>query len=334
MHYFIQYAAGTGDLILDSLPQFVDDIEILYQDDSAMIFDSPSKPASVAAIPFAKNAFVLIASTARGSIDRGVVQLSRILADINMPQLPGRNTAFRVMVHIDGELAPVDQRSKAALERVISAKTRARVEPRGMCQEYWVVGRLDMRELILCARLPKEARPPKAKGAISYELSSMLVAASRPHPQDVYLDPFAGSGSFIQARLGMPARQIFYSDRDLRLFKNNFPPEFNRDRRVKLLSDDALSLPSISDGHIDVIVTDPPWGEHEDIGMSYHKFAVTMANTFDRVLHPIGGRFVVLGSRREEATLEDGLLAASFTIHASHHILVNGHPATVLIGGR
>jgi tRNA G10 N-methylase Trm11 len=330
----MQYPAGTSDLILDAISNQIRGVDVLYRDDSATIFDSRSSAREVASLPFAKNAFMVLTSTARGNIDKGVEQLGRSVSKIQLPNQSPRVNAFRTMIHIDGELSSVSQKSKRALEGAIASRTGAHLEPRGKCQEYWVIGRLDMRELLLCMRLPKPKRPPKARGALSYELSAMLVHASRPHPKDTILDPFAGSGSFVQARLEFPAHKIWYSDRDLRAFRPNLPREMTTDKRVGFLSDDALTLPSFPDGGVDVIVTDPPWGEHEDLGMPYSDFANAMAKNFDRVLDAVHGRFVILCSRRTSEIIVHSLKGASFEISVSHSILVNGHPATVLVGGR
>jgi hypothetical protein len=333
MRYLIQYVAGAGDLILDALPSYVENIEVRYRDDSAMVFDSNSRVDRVASIPFAKNAFVVIATTPRGSIDKGVNHLSCVLQTQRFPALPSGTRNFRTMIHIDGELHSVDKGAKSALEQAIATRTGGRVEPRGMCREFWVVGRLDLPDLLFCARLPKARRPPKAKGAVSYELSSMLVSASRPDPRDVFLDPFAGSGSFVLARQDMPARRIWYSDTNGSL-RTDLPREMTNDRRVRFLKEDALTLPTIPDGSIDVIVTDPPWGEFEDVGMPYRVFARGIAESFDRVLDQLRGKFVLLSARRMAETLVGSLKDVGFDVTATHEILMNGHPATVIIGRR
>jgi 16S rRNA G966 N2-methylase RsmD len=334
MRYLIQFPAGTGDLILDALTPYVGNFKVHYRDDSAMIFDSQAAEGKVASIPFAKNSFVVIASTPRGGIDRGVGQLGRLAASAKFPPGSLRNSKFRTMIQIDGGLSAVDRNVKAGLDRSISRRTGQRVEPRGMCQEYWVIGRTDLAELLLCARLPKQKRTAKAKGAVSYELSSMLVAASRPSARDCFLDPFAGSGSFVLARLESDARQIWYSDINLQEFERDFPRELYSDRRVDFLDDDALVLSSVPDGQIDVIVTDPPWGEYDDVGMPYAEFARAMVKSFSRVLNKIKGRFVVLTSRKTATLIEREFAKGGFSINSTHEILVNGHPATVLVGAR
>jgi 16S rRNA G966 N2-methylase RsmD len=299
-----------------------------------MIFDSSVTEGRVADIPFAKNSFVVIASTPRGGIDKGVGQLGRFAASAKFPPSSLRNSRFRTMIQIDGGLSAVDRRVKAGLDGAISTRTGQRIEPRGMCQEYWVIGRTGLGELLLCARLPKRRRAPKAKGALSYELSSMLVAASRPSARDVFLDPFAGSGSLVLARAESDAHQIWYSDISLREFERDFPRELYADRRVDFLDDDALTLSSVPDGQVDVIVTDPPWGEYDDVGMPYVEFARAMVKSFGRVLHKPKGRFVVLTSRKAAATMEREFAKGGFSINSAQEILVNGHPATVLIGAR
>ena len=334
MRYLIQFPAGTDDLVLDAISPYAGNFKVHYRDDSAMIFDSTAPQSKVAGIPFAKNSFVVIASTRRRGIDKGVNQLSRLAASTKFPPSSARNTWFRTMIHIDGELSAVDQRTKTALERAISAKTGQRVEPRGRCQEYWVLGRLDLSELLLCARLPKEKRPPKAKGALSCELSSMLVAASRPSARDVFLDPFAGNGSLVLARLESQAHQIWYSDLNLSRLERDFPRELAAEKRVGFLDDDALSLSSVPDERVDVIVTDPPWGEHEDVGIPYAEFARAMVESFDRVLSRPSGRFVVLTSRMTAPSVEQAFVEGGFSVNSAHEILVNGHPATVLVGTR
>ncbi|MCX4448381.1 TRM11 family methyltransferase [Streptomyces sp. NBC_01789] len=335
MRYFIQYPAGTSAIVAEAMTHFVEDFHPEYQDDSAMLFRSTSPMERVASIPFAKNAFAVISETRRGDINANVAQLTGSLRTPQFPALPGeRARGFRVMVHVDGELAAIGSAHKRELERTISACTGLRLEAGGRGQEYWVIGRLDMDSLMFSARLPKPARPRKARGALSHELSSMLVLASDPHPDDTFLDPFAGSGSFVVARLGMPAREIIYSDLDLAEHHEDLPPEAQSDGRVRLLAEDALALPSVADGSVDVVVTDPPWGEHEELPMPYEEFADTTSLSLARVLRPETGRFVLLCARRGAAAFEEALENAGLRVAATHDILVNGHPATVFTGTR
>jgi tRNA G10 N-methylase Trm11 len=93
-------------------------------------------------------------------------------------------------------------------------------------------------------------------------------------------------------------------------------------------------LPSIKDGSVDCIVTDPPWGEHEQVDVEYDEFAAEMPHSFDRILDPASGRLVLLVARKLLATVADQWPHHHLQIKRFYDILINGHPATVLAGGR
>jgi len=331
VRYFIQFTAGIGDLVRQSLAGELSRMRVEYADDSAMIFEAGDRPGLVAVLPYVKNAFLVVASVGRSNLDASVAKLASKAKNASFPRSPDRGYGFRLMFHIDGSLVPVSSKSKGTLERAVAARTGRRVEPRGNCQEYWVVGRTTLEELLLCMRLPKPSREEKARGAISHELSAALVAASGPDPRDVFLDPFGGSGSFAAARLEHPVQRVWYSDTRLADHLPAFVGKLRRDDRVRLLNEDALRLRSIPDGSVDVIVTDPPWGEHEDLDRPYPEFAASMAASFARVLRPGTGRYVVLVNRDNAAVMRQALSAAGITPDDEHEVLVNGHPATVLV---
>ncbi len=334
MRYFVQFPAGTGGLVRDGLAARLARLRIEYADDSAMILESTTAPDGVAAIPFLKNAFLVLAVTERQNLAKSIGRLSHALRRDQFRSLARSTDRFRLMAHVDGALVPIDPRARTALEWGVTRHTGARVEPRGMGQEYWVVGRQGLPELLFCARLPKAPRRPSPKGALGYELATLLVAASGPTPEDRYLDPFAGSGALVAARAELPARTLWYSDLGLEEHRRALTAQLPARARVRLLAEDALTLPSIADGGIDVIVTDPPWGEHADLGGPFPDFARAVAKSFARTLHPVRGRYVLLINRRNADAMGDALTAAGLPPTGRHDILVNGHPASVLIGHR
>ena len=70
-----------------------------------------------------------------------------------------------------------------------------------------------------------------------------------------------------------------------------------------------MTLPSVPDGSIDVIVTDPPWGEHADLDRPFGNFARAVGESFARSLHPVRGRYVLLINRRNADAMGDALTA-------------------------
>jgi tRNA G10 N-methylase Trm11 len=148
----------------------------------------------------------------------------------------------------------------------------------------------------------------------------------------VFLDPFAGSGSIVRARMVLPYKRATFSDLAVGKPHLRVPSEIRR--RVTVLSEDALELPSISTGSVSSIVTDPPWGDHHRLEVDFSTFARRMLTSFDRVLDPRHGRLVLLLSRRAAEVTHGLWPAANLRVLRSYRLLVNGHPATAQIGGR
>ncbi len=329
--YLIQYAAGTGPLAAEALQQVLSDARELFVDDSATVIRTGRRLDSADPLPFANNVFRIVARAPRSKVPAAIRRL--------VAQLPGADLApagrqgFRVMAQIDGQLTSIDRPARAALEQALSSKVRARVTSRGGGAEYWLIGRTELNEFLLGHRLPKQRSRKAAAGALSAELSSMLIAASRPDRRDRFLDPFAGSGALLAARLAQPARRLDYVDEQLAELRPSLPDSLLRKRdNVRLFAGDARRLTMIDDHDVDVIVTDPPWGEHADVDGPYETFAAEVAAEFDRVLQARHGRLVLLSSRRraDQWAAALGPLAADRRLE----ILINGHPATVLIGSR
>jgi hypothetical protein len=331
---YIQFAAGTTSLVATALRGAYKRVHIEYEDDSAIVFETASAVYSADTFPFAKNVFEVVSEVPRGNLARSIDQLTRRVSTTKIANRRIAPQGFRVMFHLDGSLIQADAKVRSRLEREISARTGARVQARGSGAEFWVVGRRELGSLLLCLRLPKR-KLPATKGALSSELAALLVSASQPRKNDVFLDPFGGSGALVRARAQLPARELIYSDIELARFRRDALRPLLRDRRVRLLAEDATDLPSVRSGSISSVVTDPPWGEHEDLAMPAPEFARAVCESLDRVVMRERGHVVILMSRRLAPPFESALRAASFTVGPDNpRVLVNGHPATVIIATR
>jgi hypothetical protein len=323
VRYLMQFPAGLSELVEQVAHTAFSDVRVCYADDSAMVLDTRSRIGSADDIPFAKNVFVIRAETKRRGLGPSIAALAAGLPSLRSPGSNG----FRLMYHVDGQLVAPDPGARRELERAVGRATGLRLTPRGQCLEFWVIGRRESSLLYLAERLPaRAAQPPR--GSLSPELSALLVMASEPHPDDVFLDPFAGSGALVRARMRTPARSVIYNDIELDRLREAFQPPMNR--KVRLLGEDALRLPSVSTGTVDVVVTDPPWGEHDDSLGNYNEFASQMADSLKRVFKPGAGRLVVLVNRRNEDVLANALTTHEIKIYDAFHLLVNGHPASAI----
>jgi hypothetical protein len=238
---------------------------------------------------------------------------------------------FRLMFHVDGDLISVDKGQRATLEKAVAAAIGARPSPRGGCQEFWVIGRRDLNVFLFAQRLAKPFPVRQVKGALSRELSALLVAASGPRTADRMLDPFGGSGSLPLARLAWPAASVQYNDLDLKGWLPELPQELVKSPRVRLTAEDATVLPGVPTGSMDAVITDPPWGEHERIA-NYSSFVAATCDTLARVLNQRTGRYVFLVNRRGVDLYLARLAGAGLYLGPVTEVLINGHPASVLTG--
>ena len=328
MRYFAQFRAGLGELVNDALQQDLAKVKVVDSDGSSLIFDSGSGPAKVGDLGYLKNVFSVLGSVRRCAAGRAAEQFAEQILSTPMMRGQGRVTSFRTMVSVDGKLLGLPRQPRTLLESAIARSTGARLSLRGGGVEYWLIGRRGNEKMLFCRRLTRGVQPGVA-GSLGKDLATLLVKASGPRPDDVFLDPFAGCGSIVRARIALPYRRATYSD----LAAGKVPPELRRSSRVAVFTDDALELPSIPSGSVSSIVTDPPWGEY-DKGLDFATFAQQMMASFDRALDPHRGRLVLLLSRRA-AEVTHGLWAsANLQLTRCHDLLVNGHPATAQVGGR
>ena len=333
MMYYLQFPAGSLPILEDVLQQRIGKFHVRFSDDSSILFDSKVPPKQIASLSFVKNAFLVVADEARGkSIEDSIRRLSNRLRskDLAWPRLTPRGGGFRTMVHIDGQLAPISSRDRAALTTTIERATGQRLLSRGGGQEYWIIGRREFKRILFCARLARSAPAQKAAGALSAELSAMIVAASSPRPNDVVLDPFAGSGALLGARSEYPSKTLIYNDLALKEHRGRLDARL-KGKHFTALAEDAFNLRGVPSGSVDVVITDPPWGEYEELETKFAEWAQQFAALISRVLRPESKRFVVLINRRNSQALKDALRHASLPASRSLDILVNGHPATILI---
>ncbi|SDT44339.1 TRM11 family SAM-dependent methyltransferase [Microlunatus soli] len=326
------HGAGLGDLVDAAMAQDLKATKI-YADDSAMMIDTAGGASKITRLGYLKNAYRVIGSVPRrGAMQRSLDELARRASGW---ELPGGKQPFRVMFSEDGQLASVPPRSRSRLEESIARRTRGTVNRRGgRGGEYWVLTRRDLDEVLLTSRIQLPKPGQQQPGALRPDLANLLVGAAGRRPTDVFLDPFAGSGALVASRLGSPLRQAIYSD--LRYGSRSGPridPALQRSRQVTLLSEDARTLPSVDDHTVDAIVTDPPWGEFEDLGADYEEFIEDVLTSFDRVLKT-DGRVVMITARRLVGATLRHWQAHRLAVDSSHDVLVNGHPATVIVGRR
>lgn len=123
-----------------------------------------------------------------------------------------------------------------------------------------------------------------APGALRPPLAHALVFLSRPSADDVFLDPFCGSGTIPAERAEYPARRVIASDMSVEAVaaaRQNLP------QSVEVAFADATRLP-YDKGSITTVVTNPPWGKQVGRDTDLQALYARFLKECRRVLAPRG----------------------------------------------
>lgn len=323
------HAAGLGDLIALSLSADLG-ASVLYADDSAVLISTKAPATKLGRLTYVKNAFVVVGSVPRRREMRQAIET--ISRELNRWRLPHSRRPFRLMVSEDGQLASVPSASRSRLEGAVTRTTGGRFTPRGGGDEYWIISRRQLGEVLFCQRVPRPVRRQPARGGLAPDVAEVIVnALGRPRSSDVVLDPFAGSGALIAARVRKPFREAICSDLGYGDGSVEMPPGMAVNPKIRKLAEDARTLASVPDHSVDVVVTDPPWGEFDQVAVSAESLIDAALGAIRRVLRP-GGKLAMLVGRRLATDVSKRWLDNNFRIRGSYDLLINGHPATLLIG--
>jgi len=329
MKVLCMHAAGLGELVAMSLAADVN-AQIVYADDSATMINTKAPESKLGSLSYVKNCFVVIGSVPRRrDLGQAVEPLSRQLPRWSL-QRTGK--PYRLMFSENGKLTGVPANGRSRLEAAVSKATGGRLLARGGGDEYWAIARSGLDEVLFCRRLarPKRAEPPK--GALAPDVAQLIVnAIGRNRGSDVVLDPFAGSGALIAARISRPYREAICSDLGYADGSVKLQPQLARRSDVRRLSDDARTLASIPDDSVDVVLTDPPWGEFDQQESSPIVLIEDALRSIRRVLRD-NGSLAMLVARRLADDVAREWSSAGFTTKKSYDLLINGHPATLLVG--
>lgn len=323
------HTAGFGELVATSLRTDLSG-RIAYADDSAVMINTKAPAGKAGRLPYVKNSFAVIGSVPRRRDDlHSVVEM--IARRLNGWQLTRTRRPFRLMFSSDGQLVGIPRGTRSRLETAVSRATGGQPMPRGGGDEYWTITRRDLDEVLFCRRNPGPRRRPPL-GGLAPDVADLIVnAVGPPRPSDVVLDPFAGSGALIAARLRKPVRTAICSDLGYRDESAHLLLELADRPEVWKLADDAQTLTSIPDDAVDVVVTDPPWGEYDPGAGSAESVIGAALEGISRVLRP-DGKLAMLMARRLATDVTAQWRRRDFRLHRSYELLLNGHPATLLVG--
>jgi predicted RNA methylase len=301
--YRIAFPAGFGPLAERLVRRDFGESSVLDGDDSSLTLRAAE---GFSPPPYSQGSALVIDTAACGELEEAFAVFARRIRDgacVKELARAFRDKALRKSLAanrfaVRGFLrnAPTfpGAGARAAMENAVGRAVGARPDSERPDVELAIHLRDDGKAYFTVAF--KSSRDAAAPGELPRSTARLLCELSEPKPDDVFLDPFMGSGSIPleRARMG-PYKLIFASDRDEALVakvkERLKAKEFERHRRTffpKRL--DATDLGRFEDGLFSAIVTDPPWGAWESLNETdLVALYASFLNQASRVLSPRAG---------------------------------------------
>jgi SAM-dependent methyltransferase len=326
--FFLTVITGLEDPAAEAIQADVRDADIERVGEGFVLFRSEADAERLRGLRFANNVFVVLSLhdnvggaeplKALGAAVRDDASLDEALSEA----CP-RGGSFTILASVENQPAAIPHFTLEKLERYIQAAGRFTPDRQNPSLRFWLIARRDGLGM-LALRLTR-GEPAGEPGSLRPELCNLLCRMARPHPEDVFLDPFCGSGAIaLERAAAFPCREVLAGDRDAALVGELAAKARKRKLPMHVTELDALTLGGIPDASVTSIVTDPPWGKFDG---SPAVDPEAMLRSFGRVLKP-WGRAVILLSRDIELPAK-GLAEAGFAEEACFLPLVSGQKAAV-----
>ena len=335
--YYSTFIPGLLEPVRDALLTDLPQSRIVNALDGLILYESSAPIDVIRRLPFVTNTFyVLKIFTGDRAMTVGSMA-SNILRDrvlgCSLPFPYKQNTTFRVVVSQGGELVAIKNDLMGQMEAWIRTRTGLILNRSKPDIQFWLLQRTEGYGFF-SVRITKHKAYDKIlqKGELRPELANILCQLSEPVPNELFLDPFCGSGAIpIQRAKCFPRGLVIASDKDQRIVNSlkDRVKKLDLRRRIVVRCNDALHLTRYGDGSIHKIVTDPPWGHFVNVEMPLDIFYREMISEFIRVLRS-KGRLVML-------TAQTGVIdeiiehCTELTLLKKFNILLSGRKASIYI---
>lgn len=318
--YFITFQTGTSDIVKRVLTESRITVEEIS--DGIAVISTSKSPKELEAFGFINHVYLLISKTVfKGSIEKTVSSVSVRGFEIPPSFFKGRN--FKVRVSYIGQTVSFNRKALAELEGHIARNYKLKLDTEGKCNEFWFYMR-ENRNVYFGLKLTdtKSKDVDRKKGQLKSSIGSIMVSMAKLGSTSVILDPFCGSGGISDEILKAPFKKLIINDINdeaVRLLKKKYAGN----QKVIIHRGDYASI-QISKGTVDIIITDPPWGEFEQ-GIDFKE----MAYVFQMWLKP-KGKLIVLVSNNLHEELVYTFEMLGFEVSNIFGTLIGGNKAKII----
>lgn len=335
--YFSTFIVGLSDVVQTALLSTIPDSKVLESYDGLIIYQTTAPIEKIRKLRFFNNSFLLYQKFGNLPFKE---MIKSVLVSCHPGRLgryrpvtsldPGSSKYFRVVFSQENKMVSVNPATLEQVEEYLHQETDFLVNRSKPDVEFWFLKRSEGFGLF-GQRLtyhpdyadilePGELRP---------ELAYLLCLLSDPQPDDVFLDPFAGSGAIpLERARSFPAKKIIASDINLAKVKKIERKVKDENLNVKVLKSDTTNLSEIATGSITKIVTDPPWGLYNKT-VNLKNLYTRMLKEFSRVLTKDGSVILLVSN---QALLQKILtLSPRFKLLMTHQVSLSGKTAVFYI---
>jgi tRNA (guanine6-N2)-methyltransferase len=333
--FFATLIPGAEELAAAILRQRLPDLALQGSFSGALVF-STAVPYSDLNLFCFHNIFRVLFRASAPPSPAGLEKFLRALPAASIdwpPKRRGKARTFRLVVSCKNQLVSVSKAAKTGAEKLIAARTGLRLDRSLPDQEFWALVR-DNGQAWFLQRLSRHRAYDKVlhPGELHPELAYMMCWLTAPKPTDVVADPFCGYGAIpLQRCKRFPFARMYASDNAPAPLAVTREKLGNRPH-VDIAERDALTLSRTLPEALDAVITDPPWGLYEQVGMELGEFYRLLLQELARALKP-GGRVVVLTAAKDEL-LSAAEAVPQLTLNARYNLLVSGKKAGLFLLNR
>tara|TARA_Y100000034_G_C6901503_1_gene417082 strand:- start:2335 stop:3339 length:1005 start_codon:yes stop_codon:yes gene_type:complete len=323
------FTTGLNKPVIELLKKELKDINIIKSLEGLIIYKTNIDIDELIKKRYLTNTFLVLCSSQNIPKSNPGDYLMKYAIKVKLPilkkHIPKKNKTFRIFTTHENKHIKPNRNLIKRLESKIISMTDLKLNLNYPNIEFYILSRTEGYGYFLM-KLSKKQKTKPGKGELRRELAHMLCRISNPSDNDIFLDPFAGTGTIPKERIIIgPYMKIYVNDKE-RLINKSLRNYQNS--KIIIMREDALNM-SLYENSITHIVTDPPWGIFKELPMKIERFYDKLFEEFYRILIK-GGRIVILTANKSKI---ENIFNKNkrFLLEEKYDILVNGKKAGIYI---